>query len=53
MLRGQGYATISAVDHPIARMAFFDTYQTPGVATEIMGITPEGWNAIKQMEKAR
>lgn len=24
--------------HPIARMAFFDTYQTLGVATEIMGI---------------
>ncbi|HVI46490.1 MAG TPA: VOC family protein [Chitinophaga sp.] len=50
-LREQGYAVISEVDHPIARMAFFDTYQTLGVATEIMGITPEGWNAIKQMEK--
>jgi hypothetical protein len=44
---------ISEVDHPIARMAFFDTYQTLGVATEIMGITPEGWIAIEQMEKAR
>jgi methylmalonyl-CoA/ethylmalonyl-CoA epimerase len=52
-LREQGYAVISEVDHPIARMAFFDTYQTLGVATEIMGITPEGWTAIKQMEKAR
>jgi methylmalonyl-CoA/ethylmalonyl-CoA epimerase len=51
-LREQGYAVISEVDHPIARMAFFDTYQTLGVATEIMGITPEGWAAIKQMEKA-
>jgi hypothetical protein len=50
-LREQGYAVMSEVDHPIARMAFFDTYQTLGVATEIMGITPEGWNAIKQMEK--
>ena len=49
----QGYSIISEVDHPIARMAFFDTYQTLGVVTEIMGITPEGWNAIKQMEKAR
>ena len=48
----QGYEVISEVDHPIARMAFFDTYQTLGVATEIMGITPEGWTAIKQMEKA-
>jgi Glyoxalase/Bleomycin resistance protein/Dioxygenase superfamily len=52
-LRGQGYAIISEVDHPIARMAFFDTYQTLGVATEIMGITPEGWIAIEQMQKAR
>jgi len=52
-LREQGYAVMSEVDHPIARMAFFDTYQTLGVATEIMGITPEGWNIIKQMEKPR
>lgn len=52
-LREKGYALISEVDHPIARMAFFDTYQTLGVATEIMGITPEGWKIIKQMEKAK
>lgn len=50
-LREQGYKVISEVDHPIARMAFFDTYQTLGVATEIMGITPEGWIAIEQMQK--
>ena len=51
-LREQGYAIISEVDHPIAKMVFFDTYQTLGVVTEIMGITPEGWKAIKQMEEA-
>lgn len=50
-LLGQGYTAISEVNHPIARMAFFDTYQALGVATEIMGITPEGWTAIGQMEK--
>jgi methylmalonyl-CoA/ethylmalonyl-CoA epimerase len=50
--REQGYAVISEVDHPIARMAFFDTYQTLGTATEIMGITPDGWKAIQQMEKS-
>jgi methylmalonyl-CoA/ethylmalonyl-CoA epimerase len=49
-LREQGYATISEVNHPIARMAFFDTYKTLGVVTEIMGITPEGWIAIEQMK---
>ena len=52
-LREQGFALMSEVDHPVARMAFFDTYQTLGVATEIMGITPEGWIAIEQMQKAR
>lgn len=50
-LRKQGYAIISEVDHPIARMVFFDTYQTLGLATEIMGITPDGWIAIEQMKK--
>jgi methylmalonyl-CoA/ethylmalonyl-CoA epimerase len=49
----QGYVIISEVDHPIARMAFFDTYEALGVATEIMGITPEGWIAIEQMQRAR
>lgn len=52
-LRAQGYAIITEVDHPIARMKFFDTYQALGVVTEIMGITPQGWAAIEQMEKPR
>lgn len=51
-LRAAGYAVISEVDHPIARMAFFDTYETIGAVTEIMGITPEGWNAVEQMKIA-
>jgi methylmalonyl-CoA/ethylmalonyl-CoA epimerase len=50
-LREQGYEVITKVDHPIARMAFFDTCEALGVATEIMGITPEGWVAIEQMKK--
>ena len=48
----QGYSLIGEVDHPIARMKFFDTYEIMGVATEIMGITPEGWNAIEKMKTA-
>ena len=52
-LRGQGFAIMSEVYHPIARMVFFDTYRILGLATEIMGITPEGWIAIEQMQKAR
>lgn len=50
-LQEQGYAIISEVNHPIAQMAFFDTYKTLGVATEIMGITQEGWSAIEQMKQ--
>jgi hypothetical protein len=46
----QGYPLIGEVDHPIARMKFFDTYKTMGVATEIMGITPEGNKAIEKMK---
>ena len=46
----QGYSLIAEVDHPIARMKFFDTYKTMGVATEIMGITPEGITAIEKMK---
>jgi hypothetical protein len=42
---------INEAGHPVARMAYFDTYQTPGVVTEIMGITPQGWNAGAQMKK--
>lgn len=49
-MSSQGYEIISEVDHPIARMKFFDTYRTLGVVTEIMGITPDGWNAIKKMQ---
>ena len=50
--RDQGYKLISEVDHPIARMAFFDTYNALGTVTEIMGVTPEGWKAIAQMQMA-
>lgn len=46
----QGYPLIGEVDHQIARMKFFDTYETTGVATEIMGITPEGIKAIEKMK---
>jgi methylmalonyl-CoA/ethylmalonyl-CoA epimerase len=45
----EGYSVIGEVDHPIARMKFFDTYKTMGVATEIMGITPEGRKALDKM----
>ena len=48
----QGYPIIGEVDHPIARMKCFDTYKATGVATEIMGITEDGWKMLVKMEKA-
>lgn len=52
-IKEQGFQLIGECDHPIARMKFFDTYQTLGVATEIMGITPEGMIAINNMKTAQ
>lgn len=49
----QGYDLIGEVDHPIARMKFFDTYETIGVVTEIMGITPDGYKAIESMKSGQ
>lgn len=49
-LRKQGFKVMSEVDHPIARMMFFDTYETLGVATEIMGVTEEGCKMIEGMK---
>lgn len=49
-IRSEGYEQIGECVHPIAHMIFFDTYKTLGVATEIMGITPEGWEAIEKMK---
>lgn len=49
----QGYSLVGEVDHPIARMKFFDTYKETGVMTEIMGITAEGYQALEQMEKSQ
>jgi hypothetical protein len=49
----QGYSLIGEVDHPIARMKFFDTYKIMGVAIEIMGITSEGEKAIEKMKTGK
>lgn len=50
-ITSQGYPIIGEVDHAIARMKFFDTCKDTGVATEIMGITDDGWEMLAQMEK--
>jgi len=46
----QGFKLMGEVDHPIASMAFFDTYHLLGFAIEIMGITPDGYTMIRKMQ---
>jgi methylmalonyl-CoA/ethylmalonyl-CoA epimerase len=46
----KGFQVISSVNHPIARIVFFDTSNDIGVFTEIMGITSEGEKAVQEMK---
>ena len=47
----KGFPVISSFNHPIAKIAFFDTYKEIGVVTEIMGITKEGEEQVQKMKK--
>ena len=46
----KGFPVITSVNHPIARIVFFDTSKDIGVFTEIMGITEEGEKAVQMMK---
>lgn len=46
----KGFQVITSVNHPIARIVFFDTSKDIGVFTEIMGITEEGEKAVQMMK---
>jgi methylmalonyl-CoA/ethylmalonyl-CoA epimerase len=48
----KGYRLVTSVNHPIARIVFFDTNKDIGVFTEIMGITKEGEIAVRQMKSS-
>jgi hypothetical protein len=48
----QGFQVVTSVNHPIARIVFFDTFKEIGVFTEIMGITKEGKKAVEKMKGA-
>ena len=49
-MAGEGFPVITSVDHPVARIVFFDTTINLGVFTEVMGITEEGEKAVQQMK---
>ena len=46
----KGFQVITSINHPIARIVFFDTSKDIGVFTEIMGITEEGERAVQMMK---
>jgi methylmalonyl-CoA/ethylmalonyl-CoA epimerase len=46
----KGFQVVTSVNHPIARIVFFDTTPAIGVMTEIMGITEEGEKAVQMMK---
>lgn len=49
-MANKGFPVITSVNHPIAKIVFFDTSKDTGVFTEIMGITEEGEKAVQKMK---
>jgi predicted mannosyl-3-phosphoglycerate phosphatase (HAD superfamily) len=49
-MANKGFQVVTSVNHPIARIVFFDTSKDIGVFTEIMGITEEGEKAVQMMK---
>jgi glyoxalase/bleomycin resistance protein/dioxygenase superfamily protein len=49
----EGFQMVTSVNHPIAKIVFFDTSKDIGVFTEIMGITEEGETAVQKMKARR
>ena len=49
-MTNKGFEVVTSVNHPIARIVFFDTSKDIGVFTEIMGITEEGEKAVEKMK---
>jgi len=49
-MANKGLPVITSVNHPIARIVFFDTSKDIGVFTEVMGITEEGEKAVQKMK---
>lgn len=49
-MANKGFPVVTSVNHPIARIVFFDTSKDTGVFTEIMGITEEGEKIVQKMK---
>ena len=48
-LTGKGYPVLASLRLPVARVAFFATYQPIGVVTEIIGVTGAGVDFVNQL----
>jgi len=49
-MANKGFQVVTSVNHPIAKIVFFDTSKDIGVFTEVMGITEEGEMAVQKMK---
>jgi methylmalonyl-CoA/ethylmalonyl-CoA epimerase len=49
-LTNKGYAMITSLNLPIAKVAYFDTYKEIGVVTEIIGATDAGLQFVEQLK---
>lgn len=49
-MANKGLPVITSVNHPIAKIVFFDTSKEIGVFTEVMGITEDGEKAVQKMK---
>ena len=52
-MANKGHEVITSVNHPIAKIVFFDTTKELGVFTEVMGMTEEGEKAVQQMKNGK
>ena len=49
-MANKGFQVVTSVNHPIAKIVFFDTSNDIGVFTEIICITKEGEKAVQKMK---
>lgn len=49
-LTDKGYTSITTLNLPIAKVAYFDTYKEIGVATEIIGVTEPGLDFVQVLK---
>ncbi len=49
-LTDKGYPVITTLNLPIAKVAYFDTYNEIGVVTELIGVSEAGLDIVQQLK---